>query len=201
MNVVMKGLLMKSIAMLSRKPQARVSLERWQGLVLDVGGGGEGTIARANGRETVCVDISKREIDEAKSRGAIANWVLCDACFMPFKDGSFDAATFFFSLMYIKTAQRKRAAMAETKRILEPNGLLHLWDASIQEKPDLSIIFVEASLPDGNKISTGYGVKGKEEKTQNLELISKLAAEVGLKVARARSHKDWFEASFGSSMN
>ena len=138
------------------------------------------------------MDISKGEIGEARSRGAVANWVLCDACSMPFRDGIFDVATFFFSLMYIKTFERKHAALAETKRVLKSDGVLYLWDATIREKPDLSVVFVEAILPDGEKIYTGYGVKGKGEKEQTLELISKLALEAGFKVTRTESHKNWF---------
>jgi ubiquinone/menaquinone biosynthesis C-methylase UbiE len=187
---------MKSLVKLSRKPQAKVFLEKPEGCVLDVGGGGEGTIAKTCGREIVCVDISKSEIDEARSRGAVANWVLCDACSMPFRNDAFDVVTFFFSLMYIKTFERKHAVMVEAKRVLKSDGLLYLWDAVIQEKPDLYVVFVEANLPDGEKIYTGYGVKGKEEKEQTLELISRLALEAGFKVTETESHKNWFTACF-----
>jgi ubiquinone/menaquinone biosynthesis C-methylase UbiE len=154
-----------------------------------------GIIAKTCGRETVCVDVSKREIDEARSRGAVANWVLCDARSMPFRDGTFDAATFFFSLMYIRTSERKRAVMAEAKRVLKSDGLLYLWDATIQERPDPYIVFVEANLPDEKKVFTGYGVKGKE-KEQTPELINKLALEAGFKVTRTESDENWFTACF-----
>ena len=187
---------MKSLAKLSRRPQAKVFLKRLEGFVVDIGAGGEGVIAKTCGRETLCVDISKREIGEARSRGAVANWVLCDACSMPFGNGTFDVATFFFSLMYIKTFERKHAVMVEAKRVLKSDGLLYLWDAVIQEKPDLYVIFVEANLPDGEKIYTGYGVKGKGEKEQTLELISRLALEAGFKVTETESHKNWFTACF-----
>ncbi len=194
-NTVMKELLMKSLAKLSRKPQAKVFLDKLEGLVLDIGGGGEGTIAKACGGETVCVDVNRTEIREAKSRGAVANWVLCDACSMPFRNGTFDVATFFFSFMYIKTSERKLALMVEARKALKTDGSLYLWDAAIREKPDLYVVFVEANLPNGEKIYTGYGVKGKE-KEQTLELISKLALEAGFKVTETESHKNWFRACF-----
>ena len=187
---------MKSLVKLSRKPQAKVFLEKLEGFVLDIGAGGEGTIAKACGGGIVCVDINKIEIGEARSRGAVANWVLCDASSMPFRDSIFDVATFFFSLMYIKTVEKKRAVMVEAERVLKSDGLLYLWDATIRKKPDLSVIFVEANLPDGEEIYTGYGVKGKGEKEQTLELISKLALEAGFKVDRTESHKKWFTARF-----
>jgi ubiquinone/menaquinone biosynthesis C-methylase UbiE len=186
---------MKSLVKLSRRPQAKVFLKRLEGFVVDTGAGGEGVIAKTCGRETVCVDINKREIGEARSRGAVANWVLCDACSMPFGNGTFDVATFFFSFMYIKTFERKHAVMVEAKRVLKSDGLLYLWDATIRDKPDLSVVFVEANLPDEEKIYTGYGVKGKG-KEQTLELINKLALEAGFKVTRTESHKNWFTACF-----
>jgi ubiquinone/menaquinone biosynthesis C-methylase UbiE len=192
-NTVMKELLMKSLAKLARKPQAKVFLHKLEGLVLDIGGGGEGTIAKACGGETLCVDVSRTEIREAKSRGAVANWVLCDARSMPFRNGIFDVATFFFSLMYVRTYGKKLALMIEARRVLKSNGSLYLWDAAIPEKPDLYVVFVETNLPNGEKIYTGYGVKGKE-KEQTLELVGKLALEAGLKVAETESHKNWFRA-------
>jgi len=196
MRLRIKGLLMKGLVKLSRKPQAKVVLERLEGVVLDVGGGGEGMIAKTCGEATVCVDISKEEIGEARSRGARANWVLCDAGSMPFRNGSFDVAAFFFSLMYVKTPERKRAVVIETKRVLKSDGLLCLWDATVRKEPDLNVIFVDASLPDGERIYTGYGVKGRDDKEQTLELVGKLALEAGFKVARTESHKNWFTACF-----
>ncbi len=192
MNAVIKRLLMKSLVKLSRKPEGKVFLKRLEGFVIDVGAGGEGMIAKTCGKETVCVDINKREIDEARSRGTVANWVLCDACFMPFKNDTFDVATFFFSLMYIKTFERKHTVMTEAKRVLKSDGLLYLWDATIREKPDLYVVFIEANLPDEEKIYTGYGVKGKE-KEQTLELINKLALEAGFKVTKELCKNEIFQ--------
>jgi ubiquinone/menaquinone biosynthesis C-methylase UbiE len=162
-NAVIKRLLMKSLVKLSRKPQAKVFLEKLEGFVLDIGAGGEGTMAKTCGRETVCVDISKREIVEARSRGAVANWVLCDACSMPFGNGTFDMVIFFFSLMYIKTVERKHTVMVEAKRVLKSDGLLYLWDTTIREKPDLYVVFVEANLPDGEKIKNLYRIRSKRK--------------------------------------
>jgi len=186
---------MKSVARLSRKPIVQVSPKRLEGFIVDVGAGGEGVIAKTSGGNTVGLDISKREIDEARSRGSLAHWVLCDACSMPFRDGSFDVATFFFSLMYIKTPNRKRAVFVEAKRVLKSDGLLCLWDAIIREKPDLYVVFVDISLPDGEEIFTGYGVKGKE-KEQTLELISNLALQAGFEATKIESQKNLIEACF-----
>ena len=190
----MKKLLMKSIAWLSRKPMVKVALKKPEGFVVDIGAGGEGVIAKTCGRQTVGVDISRREIDEARSRGSLAQWVVCDACSMPFRNDSFNVATFFFSLMYIKTP-KKRAVRVETERVLKSDGLLYLWDAVIHERPDLYVVFVEISLPSGERIFTGYGVRGKE-KEQNLELINSLALEAGFKASNAESHKNLIEACY-----
>lgn len=195
-DAVMKRLLMKGLAKLSRKPQAKVFLEKLEGFVLDIGAGGEGTMAKACGGGTVCVDVNRTEIGEAKSRGAVASWVLCDARFMPFRNGTFDVVTFFFSIMYVKTSERKLAVMLESRRVLKSDGSLYLWDATIREKPELYVVFVETNLPDGEKIYAGYGVKGKKEKEQTLELISKLGLEAGFKATRTESHKNWFTVGF-----
>jgi len=195
-SIAVKRFLMKSLVKLSRKPQAKVFLEKLNGSVLDVGGGGEGTIAKTCGSGVVSIDIRKNEIIEAISRGAVANWVLCDACSMPFKNNTFDVVTFFFSLMFIKTSEKKHTVLAEAKRVLKPNASLSLWDAVIREKPDLNMIFVETVLSDGQKIYTGYGVKGQKEKIQDLEFISKLGAEVGFEIAKTESHKNWFMTQF-----
>jgi ubiquinone/menaquinone biosynthesis C-methylase UbiE len=192
---VIKRLLMKSLAILSRRPRVKVSPEKFEGVVVDIGAGGEGIIAKTCGRNAVCVDISKREIDEARSRGAVAQWVLSDARSMPFRNGSFDVATFFFSLMYVKTLERKRAIIGEAKRILKSDGRLYFWEAIIGEKPDLYVVFVDVSLPDGGKVVTGYGVRGKG-KEQTLEQVRQLALEVGFKVITPESHKNWFAACF-----
>jgi ubiquinone/menaquinone biosynthesis C-methylase UbiE len=193
---VMKKLLMKSLVKLTRKPQAKVFLDKLEGLVLDIGAGGEGTIAKVCGSETVCVDIRREEIDEARARGAVANWILCDACSMPFRNSSFDVVTFFFSLMYVKTFERKQTVIVEAKRVLKSDGPLYLWDAVIREKPDLYVVFVEANLPDGEEIFAGYGVKGKGDKQQTLELVGRLALKAGLKVTSTESHQNWFMACF-----
>ena len=100
---------MKSLVKLSRKPKVKVSTKRLEGFIVDIGAGGEGVIAKTCGRNTVGVDINKREIEEARSRGSLAQWVLCDGCSMPFRNDIFDVTTFFFSLMYIITPKRKQA--------------------------------------------------------------------------------------------
>ncbi len=172
--------LMKTLAKLSRKPMVKVAPKKLEGCIVDVGAGGEGVIAKTCGRNTVGVDINRREIIEAKSRGSHAQWVLSDACSMPFRDDSFDVATFFFSLMYIKTPDRKRAVFIEARRVLKSDGQLCLWDAVIREKPDLSVVFVDVNLPDGEEIFTGYGVRG-DTKEQDRMLVNKLALEAGSK--------------------
>lgn len=177
------------------RPKIRISLGKIKGYAVDVGGGGEGVIVKACRHNTVSLDIRKGEIDEARSSSAVAQWVLCDACFMPFISETFDAATFFFSLMYIKTPEKKRKVLMETRRVLKSNGMVYLWDAVIEKKPDPCIVHVDVSLPSGEQISTGYGIGG-EDKEQTLELVQELAEEAGLKVATTKSNKHWFEISF-----
>lgn len=194
--MAIKMFFMRRFVKFLRKPQAEVTLERLKGSVLDIGAGGEGVIAKVCGNETVCIDIRKTEIEEAKARGAVANWVLGDACHMPFRKAAFDVATFFFSLMYIKLPERKQAVISEARGILRTDGLLYLWDADVQEKPELYMLFVEAKLPDGKKIYTGYGIRGNSEKEQTLDLVGRMALKAGFKADKTEAHKNWFAACF-----
>lgn len=175
-----------------QKPIVRISIPELGGTLVDVGSGGEAVIARACGPGITCLDVCKEEIQEAKRTGVTPELVLCDACNMPFGRKTFDAATLFFSLMYIKTKRRKRALLREIKRVLKPGGKLHLWGTVVEEKPDPYVVEVKAVLPDGKAISAGYGVGGKWKK-QNAWLVRKLAEEMGLEVAVDKSHDDLLE--------
>lgn len=178
-----------------REPILRTSIRQLGGRIVDVGAGGEAVIARACESDTVSTDISKEEIREAKLKGASSQWVLSDACNMPFANKVFDVATLFFSLMYIKTHERKRMVLMETKRVLKSGGTLHLWDTIVEEKPDPYIIQVKVILPNGEKISAGYGVGGKG-KEQNAGLVQELAEEARLKAVVNKSHGNLLEFSF-----
>ena len=87
-----------------------LSLKRTlHGRILDVGGGGEGVIGRLYPKQVVAIDNDADELYEAPGD---FERLLMDATEMTFPDASFDAATFFYSLMFM-TADEQRAALAE----------------------------------------------------------------------------------------
>jgi ubiquinone/menaquinone biosynthesis C-methylase UbiE len=95
--------------------------------ILDLGGGGAGVIGQLRGQQVTAVDIRQEELDGSPP-GPIK--VAADARALPFPDGSFDAATAFFFLMYVPAADRA-AVLQEAHRALRPGGTLHVWDVVI----------------------------------------------------------------------
>jgi hypothetical protein len=75
----------------------RVKLEvknfETDGLILDIGGGGEGVIGRLKGSQVIAIDLRKDELD-----GIIdgPHKIVMDARLLAFPDNSFATATAFF---------------------------------------------------------------------------------------------------------
>ena len=101
-----------------------------EGLILDIGGGGEGIIGKLNGKQVIAIDTSERELMETKNE---ALKIVMDATDLKFLPESFDACTSFFSFMYIPKSKHLKA-FEETHRVLRDNGRLLLWDVKIPEK-------------------------------------------------------------------
>lgn len=97
------------------------------GLVLDVGGGGEGIIGSVLGRQVIAIDRLREELEET-SNDALK--LVMDARDISFVDESFDEATCFFSLMYMPPESIPRV-LSEIFRVLRPGGRLRIWDAEI----------------------------------------------------------------------
>ncbi|MHA2027027.1 MAG: class I SAM-dependent methyltransferase, partial [Candidatus Thorarchaeota archaeon] len=68
------------------------------GLILDVGGGGEGIIGILKGKDVVAIDMRKDELEETTNE---ALKVVMDARDLKFIDESFTVATIYFTFMYI----------------------------------------------------------------------------------------------------
>lgn len=161
-----------------------------QGLILDIGGGGEGVIAQLKGKQVVAVDLSKRELEEAPGEPLIK--IVMDARDLKFLDATFSTATVFFTFMYINPADHARV-FQELHRVLAPGGRLLIWDAIFPKKTDpgkLSVLFpLHIMLPKAD-INTGYGVKLIEE--QGPAHFVELAKTVGFEVVAQKSEKGWF---------
>lgn len=158
--------------------------------ILDLGGGGAGVIGQLRGQQVTAVDIRQEELDESPP-GPIK--VVADAKSLPFPDGSFDAATAFFFLMYVPAADRK-AVLKEAHRVLRPGGTLHVWDVVIPARGErthkLFVVPVRAELPH-QTIKTAYGVpwKGRE---MSGDSIAQMARAVGFTVTAMGQERETF---------
>lgn len=128
------------------------------GPILDIGGGGEGTIGRIKGNQVVAVDPNRRELEEAPP-GPLK--IVMDAAALLFLDNTFPTATAFCSFMYMPKEVRTQV-MAEVYRVLTPGGIFTIWDMllppRVNENQDVAVFPLMLALPNGEEISTGYGV-------------------------------------------
>jgi len=126
------------------------------GLILDIGGGGEGIIGRLNGEQVVAIDLSKRELEGAPA-GPLK--LVMDATKLAFLDKSFATATCFFTLMYIPPKMHADV-FHEVARVLEPGGRFLVWDVVFPETLDaakpIAAFRFRFVLPSA-VVETGYG--------------------------------------------
>jgi len=162
-----------------------------KGLVLDIGGGGEGLVSRIAGDKVCAVDYRISEIREAQIHNPPANWFTADARALPFKDSTFDMATLWFSLGYMNEWSVKGTVLTEVLRTLESEGRLLIMASRIDCNEQRLIFSVQFTLPDGTVSKTGYGVRGNQNQT--LESIVALVREVGFKDIQSENHDWWFE--------
>lgn len=128
------------------------------GLILDIGGGGEGVIGQLKGGQVIAIDPSKRELEEA-APGPLK--IVMNAAELQFLDATFQTATSFYTLMYIKEAELKRV-FDEVHRVLSPGGRFLVWDAVIpppgEETKEVAVFQLTVKLP-GKTMNVGYGVR------------------------------------------
>ncbi len=159
--------------------------------ILDVGGGGEGLVSRIEGVRVCAIDIRMDEIREARIHDPPSNWFVGDGRVLCFRDASFQVATLWFSLGYMRDWETKRQVMKEVQRVLKPEGVMSIMASKIVCKEDRFLFRVVYTLPDGTISQTGYGVRGKQDQT--LESASRLLEDVGFRLERTQEHEHWFE--------
>ncbi|MFW9903514.1 MAG: class I SAM-dependent methyltransferase [Candidatus Thorarchaeota archaeon] len=158
------------------------------GSVIDIGGGGEGIIAQIGNEKITAIDKNQSEIDEAKPNAPKANWILGDATALSYSEDYFDNATAFFSGMYMSMEIYEKVCR-EVYRVLKNNGEFWIWDAKMSTDQDLFLIRLHITLPNGKKIKTGYGAKGKN---RNLREITQLLVETKFHIEMTENHGQWF---------
>lgn len=150
------------------------------GVVLDIGGGGEGIIGRVLGKRVIAIDRLQGELDAAPD-GPLK--IEMDARDLKFADKSFDAATAFFCMLYIADADHEKV-LRGVHRVLKPGAPFTLWDVAMPAvRPageDTFVVRLEIALPDGTS-TPSYGTRWGD-KHQNLPYFESLAAHSGFDV-------------------
>ncbi len=148
------------------------------GVVLDIGGGGEGIISVLKD-EVIAIDMRKEELEEAPE-GPLK--VVMDARNLQFLDKTFETVTSFFTLMFIKRSDRKKV-FEEVYRVLKPGGKFLVWDVVIPpSETDREWFVVPVAVEVQNeKIETGYGVRW-EGSEQDAKYYTGLAEEGGFEI-------------------
>jgi len=153
------------------------------GLILDIGGGGEGIIGKLKGRQVIAIDTNKRELEEA-AQGPLK--IVMDAADLQFLDASFNTVTSFYTLMYIKDIETHRKVFSEVYRVLTEGGRFLIWDAILPHRKkadkDIAVLTLAVKLGEEEVVETGYGTLWPEEGRRPSYYV-KLAREAGFEVA------------------
>lgn len=173
-------------------PKLEVVLDDFpaSGLILDIGGGGEGVIAQLKGNQVIAVDLQKRELEEAPGEPLLK--IVMDARDLKFLDRSFSTAAVFFTFMYIPPADHDKV-FSEIHRVLKTGGRLLIWDVVFPAKtnpPQTAIMYpIHIKLPK-TEIETGYGARFVEG--QGMAHFVEAARRTGFDVVTQKSGQGWF---------
>ncbi len=163
------------------------------GLVLDIGGGGEGLVSRLEGERVCAVDILLNKIREAQIYGVNSQWVQGDARALGIRNVTFGFVTCWFSLSYLPEKQAKHKVLRETHRVLKREGLLSIMGINILENTVRHVFNAEFVFPDGYISKMSYAVSGTQDQT--MESLINLGEEIGFTLQRALDHEYWFEVT------
>ncbi len=168
--------------------------EELDGLILDIGGGGEGFVGQIYGKK--CISIDKRE-DELLECENDSLKIVMDASQMTFVNESFEKVTCFFSLMYMDEDIKKKV-LAEGNRVLKKGGVLEVWDSIVPSydggEKDIFLAHLEVSCCDKiTKTTYGVMIEGKE---QDKKSIVDILFELGMEEVEAVEIGESFKLKF-----
>ena len=168
------------------KPKRHILIpEISDGLILDIGGGGEGVIAQIGGARVIAIDKFMSEITEARGKTPNAAWLVADGTQLPHPNNSMDHATAFFSCMYMPEDVKEKV-FRETRRVLKTGGEFWIWDVPMTTKSDVFAFRLQVEIPN---IKTIYGVKTKD---QSAVTICNQLQEIDFKTDLITNNQDWF---------
>ena len=160
------------------------------GLILDIGGGGEGIIGQLMGRHVVAIDLLRQELEDAPAGPLIK--IVMDARELKFLDATFQDVTIFFTMMYIKGVDHPKV-LAEAYRVLASGGRLRIWDVVFGPRPatgqDIGLVPLLIHLPDRD-VNTGYGNSWPAE-SHDEAYYARIAEEAGFRVVARRTEQNW----------
>lgn len=166
-----------------------------EGLILDIGGGGEGAIGRLRGKDVIALDIRKDELDEIPDG---PQKLVMDARSLGFEEGIYSAVTALFSLMYITEPEDQVRVFEEVGRVMKPGGRFFLWDVALNGETTSAqpnfIVFVRYHLRDAHW-GTGYGArfpKGKRDESY----YKNLATRAGFRLVDSQRNQHVFHLAF-----
>jgi ubiquinone/menaquinone biosynthesis C-methylase UbiE len=173
---------------ITRVQTIELSPLKTEGLILDIGGGGEGVIGRLNGRQVVAIDTREEELKETRNQ---ALKIVMDAADLKFLSESFDVCTSFFSFMYISRDRHSRA-FSEAYRVLKDKGRFLVWDAKMpSQHEDYTVFVIDLKIQVPNEIiKTKYAVKWNRQ--QDLEHFKELAQRTNFKITDEWSRGEVF---------
>ncbi len=179
-------------------PQQLLDLSNFhaEGLILDVGGGGEGVIGRLFGPRVVAIDLRRDELEETPP-GPLK--IVMDARELQFLDRSFDNATAFFSFMYLSSRAEQLRVLQEVRRVLRPGGKLYLWEVNLWPRPRTPlpcyVVNLRVRLPQ-EEFGTGYGQRWPAEPCDE-SYYRALADQAGFSLLAAERHAHLFHLVLG----
>jgi len=156
-----------------------------EGYIVDIGGGGEGVIGQLKPKQTIAIDLIKRELEESPA-GPLK--IVMDARDLKFLDNAIPTVTAFYCLMYVGEADHAKV-FAEAHRVLAPGGRLLIWEAATprQEGEKKWAMFpILANLP-GKQIKTGYGVPLGEQ-PHDSAYFQRLGTRAGFQTVTSREN-------------
>lgn len=150
------------------------------GWVLDIGGGGEGTIGVLKNSQVVAIDLSDEELRDAPA-GPLK--IIMNATRLKFLDNTFQTATGFYFFQFLP-AKKHLKIFKEVFRVLAPEGKFLIWAPNTparngSEKKRIAF-YLTIHLPK-QTIETGYGGFW-EDFPMDLDYFSRLGKKAGFEI-------------------